>query len=445
MSIDRRDPDATPALQDEFWGEQAEWAPQRRPAVEHQRVGATIGRWWSGLLGGDSVAERTHGVPGRASTRATSTPETSWNDVFDEHVVASRDVADEASTEHGEPIDDDIDALGDDWTLERDPRLGRTRGIDPLLARFGGLAIIVTLVAPLAVGFASSGSRSVDAGSVLTTITSAPPAESTALSPAASDAPVTDPSVSAGSQVGPTATEATVAAVAADDGSAESAATAPAAVASPETASLEAASQPATTTAVVTTSPCGSEYELAAGDYWIRIADAAGVSLGELLAVNDSTVDTVLVPGRSICLPVGAATPAPPITVATTSPATTSPTSTVAPSRATATTVAPAPTTTVLARPAAVSASQAEAIIRDAWPDDLEERALAIAWRESNYQSNVNNWCCYGLFQIHWEAHRSWLATIGVTSAAQLYDPLVNAGAAYTLYQRAGGFGPWGG
>ncbi len=109
------------------------------------------------------------------------------------------------------------------------------------------------------------------------------------------------------------------------------------------------------------------------------------------------------------------------------------------------TSVAPAPATTVPSRPAAVSTSQAAQIIRDVWPDDLEERALEIAWRESNHQSNVNNSCCYGLFQIHWTAHKLWLATIGVTSAAQLYDPTVNATAAYTLYQRSGGFGPWGG
>jgi hypothetical protein len=92
-----------------------------------------------------------------------------------------------------------------------------------------------------------------------------------------------------------------------------------------------------------------------------------------------------------------------------------------------------------------VSTEQAVAIIRSVWPDDLEERALEIAWRESKYQSNVNNWCCYGLFQIHWNAHRSWLGSLGITSASQLYDPTVNATAAYTLYQRAGGFGPWGG
>ncbi len=464
MSNDRRDPDATPGLHDEFWGEQSEWAPQRRPAVEHQRVGATIGRWWSGLLGGDSVAERAHGVAGRASARNTLT-----NDMLDEHVAAFRDVATHdtndvathdrddvagaGSNDSVEPIEDDIEALGDDWTFERDSRPSRTRGIDPLLARFGGLAIIVTLAAPLVVGFASSGSGAAEAESALATM-SAPPAESPAPSPAASDVAVTDPSVTAGSQVGPTAVESTVGAVPAEGGRAESAAITPTttAGASPDTASLEAASEPATTAAVVATSQCGSEYELSAGDYWIRIAAAAGVSLAELLEVNDSTVDSVLVPGRSICLPVGAATPAPPATVTTTaataSPAPTSPTSTAAPSRPTATTatsVAPAPTTTVPARPAAVTASQAEAIIRDVWPDDLEERALEIAWRESNYQSNVSNWCCYGLFQIHWSAHRSWLATIGVTSATQLYDPFVNASAAYTLYQRSGGFGPWGG
>jgi hypothetical protein len=34
---------------------------------------------------------------------------------------------------------------------------------------------------------------------------------------------------------------------------------------------------------------------------------------------------------------------------------------------------------------------------------------------------------------------------MGVTSATQLYDPTVNATVAYALYQRAGGFGPWGG
>jgi LysM repeat protein len=199
----------------------------------------------------------------------------------------------------------------------------------------------------------------------------------------------------------------------------------------------------------VTAPPCGDDYELAAGDYWIRIADAADVDLADLLAVNGASVDTVLVPGGSICLPIGASTPAPPTTSAPRA-ATTTPTTTTSPTRSSATTptvttAPPAPTTTVPARPAAVSAAEAVAIIRAVWPDDLEERAIEIAWRESNHRSNVNNSCCYGLFQIHWEAHRSWLSSLGVTSAWQLYDAKVNAVAAYTLYQRSGGFGPWGG
>jgi hypothetical protein len=79
------------------------------------------------------------------------------------------------------------------------------------------------------------------------------------------------------------------------------------------------------------------------------------------------------------------------------------------------------------------------------WPDQLEDHALEIAWRESNYKANGKNYCCYGLFQIYWSVHRGWLKTMGVSSATQLYDAETNARAAYALYQRAGGWGPWGG
>ena len=33
---------------------------------------------------------------------------------------------------------------------------------------------------------------------------------------------------------------------------------------------------------------------------------------------------------------------------------------------------------------------------------------------------------------------------MGVDSAEDLFDPYVNARAAYMLYQRSGGWGPWG-
>lgn len=83
-----------------------------------------------------------------------------------------------------------------------------------------------------------------------------------------------------------------------------------------------------------------------------------------------------------------------------------------------------------------------EEIIRAVWPDDSEEHALRIAYRESRWVPTVRNACCYGLFQIHYAAHRAWLATFGVTSPAQLLDATTNATVALALY-RAAGWGPW--
>ncbi len=448
MMTDRRDPSAASELGDEFWGEQTEWTPQPQPSAGRPGLGATIGRWWNGLLGGDSNAERSHGVGHRMHGRSTApTPSA---DPLDE-IPGPRPDA-------GQPVDDDGDdgGSGDEgaWTFEPEPQASRRPGVDPLLARLGGLAVIVTLAAPLVVGFASSPSEADGSDALVATIADAPQTESVdtdgtpaPAGSAMSDVPNADPTPTADGSSGIAApTEAPAEPDVDDAPDPESA----------EAASLEATSsgEPSSaTTELASAAPsCGNRYDVAAGDYWIRLADAADVSLADLLAVNDASVDTVLVPGGSICLPVGASTPGPPPTVApparTSSPNTPAPVNTTAPAttapnRPPATTVAPAPPAP--SRPAAVPTSQAASIIRDVWPDDLEDRALEIAWRESNHRSNVNNWCCYGLFQIHWTAHRSWLATIGVTSASQLYDPVVNATAAYTLYQRAGGFGPWGG
>lgn len=187
---------------------------------------------------------------------------------------------------------------------------------------------------------------------------------------------------------------------------------------------------------------CAIDYTVVAGDFWLRLADAAGVPLAELLEANGATVDTPLYPGSEICLPAGATTPA--------TPSATTPTTTTAPNTTTATTTTPttttAPTTTDAPDPAPntdATPAEVEQIIRDVWPDELEERALVIAYRESNYVPTAKNYCCYGLFQIYWNVHRSWLADIGITSDQQLYDPETNARAAYTLYQRSGGWGPW--
>ena len=55
----------------------------------------------------------------------------------------------------------------------------------------------------------------------------------------------------------------------------------------------------------------------------------------------------------------------------------------------------------------------------------------------------VKNYCCYGLFQIYFSVHKSWLSTMGITQASQLWDPHLNTQAALALYNRAGGWGPW--
>ena len=85
-------------------------------------------------------------------------------------------------------------------------------------------------------------------------------------------------------------------------------------------------------------------------------------------------------------------------------------------------------------------------IIREVWPDDLENRAIAIARRESKLNPRVigiPRKCCYGLFQIYYKWHKGWLPKIGVTRAGQLLDPRKNAEAALEIYNRSNGWGPW--
>jgi LysM repeat protein len=223
-------------------------------------------------------------------------------------------------------------------------------------------------------------------------------------------------------------------------------------VTSPSTAPPVTAA-PAAQAAVAAERLCAQRFTVRPGDYWIGLAEGAQVTLRQLLDVNGATTNTPLYPGRDICLPEGARTPpattttvattaAPPTTARPASPPTTarpaSPPTTARPS-------APATTAAPPATPPARSYSRDELIqiVRDVWPDELEEQAIRIAQRESNFRPTAKNFCCYGLFQVYYQVHRGWLAGIGVTSGEQLLDPVVNARAAYTLYQRAGGWGPW--
>ena len=101
----------------------------------------------------------------------------------------------------------------------------------------------------------------------------------------------------------------------------------------------------------------------------------------------------------------------------------------------TTTTAAPPPTKTY-------TKAEVDAIIREVWPDNLEDEAVRIATRESNLSPGVRNYCCFGLFQIYYNVHKGWLAQMGVTSAEQLYDPQTNAYAALR-HVPLGGWGPW--
>jgi len=92
--------------------------------------------------------------------------------------------------------------------------------------------------------------------------------------------------------------------------------------------------------------------------------------------------------------------------------------------------------------PPAEPVGDVESIIRSVWPDDLEDWAVRIATRESRLVPTAANACCYGLFQIHFRAHRAWLGDYGVNQPSDLFDPRTNATVALALYQETGP-GPW--
>jgi LysM repeat protein len=154
---------------------------------------------------------------------------------------------------------------------------------------------------------------------------------------------------------------------------------------------------------------CENRYVAMRGDSWWSIAQKSNTTLNRLLKLNGAKPSTKILIGDEVCVPRQ---------------------------------LTPAATT-----PDIPKYTQAEVIqiIRDVWPDELEERALFIAQRESKYQPSAisGSKCCYGLFQIYYRWHKTWLPEVGVTSANQLLDPRLNAAAAYRLYQRNNGWGPW--
>jgi hypothetical protein len=155
---------------------------------------------------------------------------------------------------------------------------------------------------------------------------------------------------------------------------------------------------------------CMTSHLAKRGDSWWSIAEKHGVSLNKVLSLNGATPSTKILVGDSVCVVKAAE-------------------KTKRPAR------------TVTYKPKAVIQ-----IIREEWPDELEERAIQIARRESKLVPHVvgiPNGCCYGLFQIYYRWHKTWLPQVGVNNPDQLLDPRLNARAAYRLYQRNNGWGPW--
>ena len=341
--------------------------------------------------------------------------------------------------------------------------------VDPLLVRVGMVVLIVVLLVPLALILRPSNDEVIGAGAPDATavlIATDDPSDASTSSP--SDQPASAPSVSdasASTASAPVVTsQSAVDAEPADAASPErSAGALPTSQSSAEiddvgalptsqssaenddvgdvaqssaTSNADAASVSAAAERVVPA--CPTTYVAGPGDSWYRIADAAGVAPSALLDENRATVHTVILPGADICLPAGATMPTQPTTT------TAAPVTTQAPTTAPVTTQ-PATTQPPVTSPPA-SANDVQQIIRDVWPDELEEKALQIAWRESNYKPNAfNGWCCYGVFQIYWSVHADWLDDYGIYSSSDLFDANKNIRAAYALYQSSGGWGPWGG
>jgi hypothetical protein len=177
---------------------------------------------------------------------------------------------------------------------------------------------------------------------------------------------------------------------------------------------------------------CTKTHTARRGESWWTISRKYRITLRRILDLNNARTSTKILIGDQVCV---RAAPAPTTTVPPdTVPPTTVPTDTV-------------PPTTVPA-PAPASAQAVIQIIREEWPDHLEEKALQVAWRESNYKPRVvggTRNCCWGLFQIYYEVHKGWLPTVGVNAPEDLLDARTNARAAYRIYQRSGSWRPWGG
>ena len=246
-------------------------------------------------------------------------------------------------------------------------------GIDQRLLRIGAIAAVAVLAVPVALALRDDG-PSDDLRAVPTPVSTTTPVAVLG-PPPASAVPVT-----AGLAVAPT-----VAPVSEDD--------------SDDQSSSDSDDEVATAVAEEEVPECAGTYTVVAGDYWIRFVDSSGATLDEWLAANDAAPDTELHVGDELCIPAGAQAPtaavaetAPPepVTPATeAAPAPTAPPETSPPPPP-----PPAPPPPVdTAPPGRVATTdEVQALIREIWPDDIEERALQIAYNEAKWRPDLHNW-----------------------------------------------------
>jgi hypothetical protein len=190
-------------------------------------------------------------------------------------------------------------------------------------------------------------------------------------------------------------------------------------------------------------------------------ATAAAAIVRATAAPAPVPAPTTAKPAATTAKPVATTVKPAPATAAKVAPTTVKPVATTAkPVAATAkpapkpvaTTAKPAPkpvVTTAKPAPATTAApskkwttSEVEQLIRQMWPADSVDKALDVAWKESNYQARVyNGSCCYGVFQIHYGSHKGRLAARGL-GLEGLYDPKVNIEIALEIF-REQGWSPW--
>ena len=331
-----------------------------------------------------------------------------------------------------EPIDDFDDFDGpefadhgyDGW-VEPEPAVAGAFGIDQRLLRIGAIAAVAVLAVPVALALRDDG-PSDDLRAVPSTL------DTTTTVALLGPSPVSAVPVTAGLAVAPT-----VAPASDDDTSSDS---------DDEAAAAAVAEEEAP--------ECAGTYTVVAGDYWIRFVDSSGATLDEWLAANDAAPDTELHVGDELCIPAGAQAPTPtvaetaphepatPATEAAQVPAPTAPPETSPPPPPPVETAAPAPVGNQASGRVATT-DEVQALIREIWPDDIEERALQIAYNEAKWRPDLHNWCCYGVFALYFDFVPANLkARYGVDDPSDLYDARTNISIAYEIYLLSG-WDPW--